>query len=38
MSSTKARRFSGPWMGMAEEITGVPEKLSFEEINAVVAE
>jgi len=25
-------------MGMAEEITGVPEKLSFEEINVAVAE
>jgi hypothetical protein len=38
MSSTESKRFSGPWMGMAEEITGVPEKLSFEEIIAVVVE
>lgn len=38
MSSTKSRRFSGPWMGMAEEITGVPEKLPFEEIIVAVVE
>jgi len=38
MSSTKARRFSGPWLGKAEEITGMPEKLSFEEIIVVVVE